>query len=130
MLRVCERDKAARGELEVTPEYDRVTAEKNLKLYNTFLEKMQIPVYRNRPSSQTKVLISGRKPFMDLQLKEQCFALANLLSLFRGNGKADLSGIGGSKLAGTVLFSRRINDNIKIIYQSVTGFYSHTNERL
>lgn len=130
VLRACERLKAARGDLEITQAQNRVSTGENLALYDLLLEKMQIPVYSQRPSSQVKTLTTGRDKFIGLDLTGQCRALAAILALFRGNGKTDLTGIGGSKVAGTILFSRNVPSDFKIFYSSVTGFYSHEDSRL
>lgn len=124
VLKTCERLKQTRGNLEITEEHDRITAAENLTMYDVLMQKMQINAYRKRPSSQVLTLQNGREKFVGLSLSDQCSVLYNILQLFRGGGKADLTGIGGSKSAGTILFSRKVGDEMKMIYQSVTGFYS------
>ena len=130
VLRVCERLTAVRGNLDVTSEYDRVTAVENMALYEQLLEKMQISAYSSRPSSQVETIRSGREKFEQLSLAEQCKAIAAILALFRGNGKSDLTEIGGAKTAGAIQFSKNISEDFQIIYQSVTGFYCHGDKRL
>ena len=130
VLRVCERLKAARGALSISEKNDRVSAAQNLQLYDTFLQKMNIPSYSVRPSSQYHTIADARDQFNKLSLLDQCVALADILALFRGNGKTDLSILGAAKTAGTILFSRNITEGFDIIYESVTGFYSHEDPRL
>lgn len=125
VLKGCQKVSAAKGQIELDEKADRVTKEENERLYDVLLEKMQLPIYQSRPSNQVKTVSIGKENFAQLTLTEQCFTLQNLLQLFRGNGKADLTGIGGSKTAGTIIFSKKVGDGFKIIYQSVTGFYSH-----
>lgn len=130
VLKVCQKLKETRGEIDITEKHDRVSPAENIQLYDNMLTKMQIPVYSGRPSSQIKNLSAGRDDFEKLELKEQCLLLSNMLMLFRGNGKTDLSAIKGSATAGTILFSRKIGENFRIFYDSVTGFYSKEDERV
>lgn len=130
VLTASERHRVSKGAWEITEERDRVSAAENEQLYDTLLAKMEIPVYSTRPSSQIKALHKGKALFHTLSLTEQCQTLCQILNLFRGGGKANLTAVGGSKEAGTILFTRTVRDDFKIIHQSVTGFYSHEDERL
>ncbi len=125
VLKGCQKVMSAKGQIELEEKADRVTKEENKTLYDVLLEKMQLPIYRSRPASQVQTVSAGRECFAALTLTEQCVALSNLVQLFRGNGQADLTGIGGSKTAGSMKFSKKTGADFKIIYQSVTGFYSH-----
>ena len=130
VLRVCERLKSAKDNIEITEAHDRVSSQHNLELYDILLEKMQLPVYRSRPSSQVKTLTEGRDTFKQLGLAEQCKMLSAILNLFRGNGKTDITGVGGSKAAGMIQFSKNTGDDFRVFYTSATGFYSHEDRRL
>lgn len=126
VLKVCDRLKNATGEIKITAAHDKVTAEQNLELYDLLLEKMKIPAYVLRPGSQVNTLEKGRTIFVELGLAEQCKVLSNILKLFRGNGIADLSAIGGAPQAGNVRFNRYFDfekDSAAVVYTSVTGFY-------
>ena len=126
VLKVCDRLNKAMGEITITKEHDKVTAEQNLALYDMLLEKMKIPAYVIRPGSQVKTLEKGRSTFEKLELAEQCEVLGNILMLFRGSGLTDLSAVGGAPKAGKVLFSRNFDGKkheVKAVYTSVTGFY-------
>lgn len=124
VLSVTRRVKAAFGEIQIT-EKDRVSAEKNLELYDAFLQKMQVSVYSSRPSSQIKTLTNSREQFMALDLKDQCMVLENILHLFRNNGQVDLKIIGGRAGVGKIILSKNFSqeDELKMIVTSPTGFY-------
>lgn len=124
VLKGCQKVTSAKGQIELDEKADRVTREENEALYDVLLEKMQLPIYQSRPAKQVKTVSEGKKYFDQMTLTEQCFTLLNILQLFRGNGQANLTGIGGSKAAGALALNKKIGDNFKIIYQSVTGFYS------
>ena len=123
VLKVCDRLKKANGEIQITSEHDKVTAEQNLALYDLLLEKMKIPTYVIRPGSQIKTLEKGRSMFVKLDLANQCKALGNILTLFGGNGIADLSLIGAGATSGKIQPSKNMSGSAKAIYTSVTGFY-------
>ena len=126
VLKVCDRLKKATGEILISSEHDKVTAEQNLALYDLLLEKMKIPSYVIRPSSQIKTLEKGRSTFEKLDLANECKTLGNILLLFRENGLADLTAIDGVPKAGKVLFNKNFDakkHEAKAIYTSVTGFY-------
>lgn len=130
ILKVCQRLKDSRAELNITEENNHVNGRDNLHIYEMLLAKMKIPTYSGRPASQIKVVEEGKKEFIKLPLDRQCTALWNLLSLFRGNGQADLTDIQGSKGVGKLQINKKTSEDFKIIYQSVTGFYSHEDGRL
>ena len=130
ILKVNERLKSNKADLTITKAYDRVSSQENIKLYDLFTEKLQITTYCTRPSSPLKTLKNGREKFISLSLAEQCAALTFILSIFRGNGQTDLSLLGGSTMSGKVRVSKNIGVDFKIIYQSITGFYSHEDGRL
>ena len=128
VLKICDRMKQAKGDIVLSEKYDGITAEQNLQLYDAFLEKMQIPVYANRPASQMTTVEKGRDAFEELSLQNQCRVLNSVLALFRGNGQADLTLIGGSSAAGKLQISRALDakkGSAKLIDTSVTGFYRY-----
>ncbi|MEA5026243.1 MAG: type II CRISPR RNA-guided endonuclease Cas9 [Erysipelotrichaceae bacterium] len=107
-------------------DYDGITLEENLRLYDQLSKKMIDSIYKNRPSGQYVTLIDGRDEFIKLLLEEQCIVLNEVLKLFSCKPVlADLSAINGSKNAGNMLKNKCITNcnDAKIIYQSVTGLF-------
>lgn len=112
--------------LTVDEKYDGISKKSNIRLYDIFIAKAQLPIYSNRPSTQLEVLLKGRTKFLELTLENQCIVLHNMLLYFgMGNGKADFSLIGGKKNCGIILFSMIFdsNDNLIIYDQSPTGLF-------
>ena len=134
VLKTAERCKSVsnkdKADFKVSEKYDKITDEQNLLLYDIMLEKMQIPVYASRAANQTETIRNGREKFKTLSLAEQCTVLSSVLKIFRAYGQADLKLIGGKSDSGKLQFTRNLSGDFKIIYQSVTGFYSHEDRRV
>ncbi len=108
--------------------HDDITEEMNITLYQTFIEKLETTIYKNRPNSQIETLKKGLETFKVLSLEKQCLALIHILGLFKCRaGNTDLTLIQGSKGAGTKVMSNKLkaSDRPRIIHQSVTGLYTH-----
>ena len=96
-----------------------------IELYDELVKKSQCDRYKNRPASQTKVLLSGREKFLGSPFWEKAETLLNILVLFRSdvNTKADLRKIGGSQNAGGMNYSKNtlVKNSLILVNQSVTG---------
>lgn len=120
-------DRNKKKESTIT-EWDKISKEKNLKLYDLLLDKIKNTVYKSKLGSQIDKLEKGRKEFVELTIEKQCMCLYNELFLFQCNSvSADLSFVGGAKNAGILLLSKDISnvEDIKIIYQSPTGLFEN-----
>lgn len=125
VIKYVERTKRYKKELEIT-EYDEITKDQNLKIYDVYLEKLKTTIYKEKLSSQIKTFENGRDIFINLSIEEQCELLVKALNLFKCNrGSTDLKLIGGSGQSGTITMSNKIDEksNIKIINQSPTGLF-------
>lgn len=111
--------------LEIQEE-EGITEEENLKIFDQWLKKLNHTIYKNCPANQAETLENGRDKFMTLSLEEQCMVLGEILHLTQCNRVlADLTLIGGSKHAGSML-KNKVIDNCSecvLIHQSVTGLY-------
>lgn len=129
--RFLERKKIYK-EMIVRPEYDKFSSDDLVALYDVLAEKARLPLYSGRPSNQLKVIENGRGKFMALSTEEQCYIIQNLLTYFgMGGGQCDLSLLGGSANAGTIIFNAKINTNkirVVIFDQSITGLYEKAEE--
>lgn len=109
-------------------EWDKITAEQNIVLYDTLLSKLENTKYKVRLSAQITNLKQARELFIKLSLEEQSEVLYQELFLFACNTvTADLSLIGASKYSGKTLISNKMTNytEAKIIHQSITGLFEN-----
>ena len=78
-----ERNAARADKRSVLPisEYDEITKEDNLKLYDMFCEKLTNTIYRFRPANPVNKLNDKRDKFEGLVIEKQCEVLNELLHL-------------------------------------------------
>lgn len=96
------------------------------ELYETFQDKLMNTVYGKRLSAQIDTLEKGKLKFKALSKVEQCLVINEILHLFQCRSVlSDLTLIGGSKHAGTILINSDISrlEHVFLINQSVTGFF-------
>ena len=130
ILKYCDRDSEyARThhheELRIT-EYDGITAEKNLSLYDLFISKLENTVYCVRLRAQAENLKKARTEFESISIEKQCKCLKQILNLFTSNKvKADLSVIKLGSQLGSIRTNRCVSnyDSVRMINQSVTGLF-------
>ena len=91
--------------------YDGVNKEKNIILYDIFMEKLKCGVYKNRPGNPLKTIMKGKDKFILLSTESQCQVLMEVVSVFgRLTNGVNLSEIGGpKKAAATVGFNADIS---------------------
>ena len=128
------RKKEARNvSLKVT-EWDGITQEENLALYDLCIDKFKNSIYKSRPANQGGNLEKFRNRFVTLPLEDQCTVLTQILLLFacKPSMTADLSLIGGSKKAGNMAFPKSLGnvDSAFLINQSVTGLFEQKTDLL
>lgn len=110
-------------------EFDEITLEMNLGLYDELIYKCTSTVFKVRFSSIGEKLNKGRELFKKLTLREQCFVIGEILKILHNNVLAgDLTLIGESKKTGTLKINSAISEikgvsEIKIVNQSVTGLF-------
>lgn len=125
ITKYVKRSTAAKISLPIT-EFDGLTADKNLNLYDFFIEKLQTKSYSQFFLKVLKTCIDGREKFRQLSVEEQCFTLLQILKAFKCDRQiSDLTSIGGKASTGTILFSKEItkNKSANILYQSPTGLF-------
>lgn len=109
-------------------EFDGITLEENLELYDLFIDKHENALYRHRPNPQIELLKDGRNAFAILSLEDQCYVIGQVLRLFWcGYPTAgDLSLIGGRPNSGKITISKNISNysEFKLIHQSPTGVFA------
>lgn len=107
-------------------EYDGVSKESSIVLYDALCEKQNNTIYQYRPANQYKNLVNGREKFMELSAEEQCVVLNEVLHLLQCKPlAAKLSNIGGGSSAGRVMTNKFISSckTAILVHQSVTGLF-------
>ncbi len=120
------KNSKAYDKLIVEPEIDKIDATGNLKLYDKLIEKLSSPIYNGLSmQGQKEILLKNRYKFKDLNLKDQCKVIMQILALLKCDSRTmDLSLLGEGKKLGTNSINKFVQDkNIKIIWQSPTGHY-------
>lgn len=108
--------------------FNGMTAEKNEKLYLLILSKLENPRYRVCLRTAAKTVREKIEKFKALSLSNQCRILIQMLNLFANNASsADFKLLDGSASTGILKLSKNIETyrghSLKLIYQSVTGFF-------
>lgn len=115
-----------KGFLEIT-EWDGLTKEKNIDIYNMLHDKLKNTIYQYRPNNPIKVLEESYNKFQELTCEEQCYILNEIMWFFRckPNTVANLGLLGKGKNIGKIALNKIISkyDSAYIINQSVTGLY-------
>ena len=119
-------------------EYDRISAYKNVELYDLYVSKYTQTIWEKRVNAPTEILKAGRDEFLKLDIRKQAEALLNIHQTFgRVAGGCDLRLIGGAgKAAATVNFSSTISNwkknysNVRLIDQSPSGIWEKQSDNL
>ena len=117
-------------------EFDGVSAEKNLALYDYYMEKFQQKPYQYRPANPTETLMKCRTKFISLSPAEQVDILLQIQGLFGRAIKADFTAIGGVASAGVPMLSSTLSNwkknytDVRIIDQSASGLFEKVSENL
>lgn len=107
-------------------EYDGVSDDNTLTLYDLFVKKLSSSIYRKKYATQADFLCQSKDKFKNLSLEERCEVLGSILHLFQCNAVlSDFHLLGGSRQAGRIYLNKKIKaqDHVYLIEQSVTGFF-------
>lgn len=110
----------------VITEYDGVSDDNTLALYDFFVDKLSSSIYGKKFATQADFLRQSKDKFMKLPLEERCEVLGSILHLFQCNAVlSDFHLLGGSRQAGRIYLNKKIKaqDHVYLIEQSVTGFF-------
>lgn len=114
--------------------YDSITNEKNMELYDIYIQKFQTTPYKYRPANPCETLEKGREKFQALSPDKQVTVLLAIQGLFGRAIKADLTAIGGVASAGVATLSSSISNwkknytDIRIIDQSTSGLFEKVSD--
>ena len=118
--------------IEVNEEYDGITREQNIELYETFIQKLGANMYASLPMSKQKgQLLSYKAQFIEMPLEIQCVVLCKLAAFTKADSVhlnltdfKDENGKVCVKTAGVNLMNKFVNGkNVKWVVQSPTGQY-------
>lgn len=108
-------------------EADGITKEKNIKLFEMLLEKLEFSIYKNRPNNQIKLLKESIIKFKELGIEQQVLVLDEILWLFRCKAKTtmNIKCLGGSEGSGNLTKNQKFikKEKVYIVHQSVTGIF-------
>ena len=112
-------------------QFDKISKEKNIELYDLYLDKLDNSIYSKRVNCPVEIVRKGRDKFVALDIKNQAKALLNMQQIFgRIAGGIDLTAIGGAgKAAATNSFSSSISNwaknykDVRIIDSSASGLW-------
>lgn len=110
----------------VITEYDGVSDDNTLALYDFFVDKLSGSIYGKKFATQADFLRQSKDKFTNLSLEERCEVLGSILHLFQCNAVlSDFHLLGGSRQAGRIYLKKNIKaqDHVYLIEQSVTGFF-------
>lgn len=128
IIRNIEKFLGKNSQFDVDEKRDGLTAESLTCLYDEFTEKLS-GAYQKRPANQGQLLAKNREKFLTLTLREQAVVLNQILSMLRCDiaSTADLSLIGGSKMAGKLTVNKNTigKSTLILINQSVTGLFEN-----
>lgn len=131
VIAFSDKKKKLRADIQPTYEFDKISAEGNEKLYDTFVSKLESKPYSLMPTiSQQVLLLNAKKEkFLNMSLSEQIKLLIEILHFMQCNSvQSNMSAIEGAPHAGVLLHSKKIGENEEflLITQSPTGYYKET----
>ena len=115
-------------ELKINEEFDKITKEQNIELYEMLLQKCNLPIYAKLSAYNTlkSTLENGKYKFNSISIEEQVKLLIEVVKYFKTGRKdvCNLSYVGGKKESGRIYLPKieklKMN-SIEIIDQSPTG---------
>ncbi len=124
------RETKLRKKLVPDEEFDKISAEQNVALYDALYQKLSSAPYVNMPTikNHCSLFCNERDFFVNMDTKQQLLLLVEMLHFLQCNSDtSDISAIGGPKNAGKLLKSRIINskEEALLITQSPTGYYKN-----
>ncbi len=109
--------------------YDGINKEKNLALYDTYIEKLSSYPFNKRMNNPWQLLQQKRDEFIRLEVIKQAKCLEQIQCLFKKDGLSNLSYIGGVQKAGKTLLSLNISmwkksyKDVRLVDTSASGLF-------
>ncbi len=124
------------GEILPDEVHDRITADKNLELYDILCTKLTSSIFAKSPGNIANTVINGREKFIVLTVEEQISCLLNIIAWLGSANTCNLESIGGSKNQGSKLSSSRLSawkkkyNDVRIVDTSASGLFESRSENL
>lgn len=128
-LKACQKymDRCAIAKKVITPNgYDQIDKEKNLELYDWFIEKCDVKQYETITKTLKTYLLDCRNKFIELDDCKQCKILIEILKTFTCNADlTSLKELNGKEKMGAIRKSSNMSKshNVYLVNQSVTGLF-------
>ena len=135
-LESFENKKEKNANIIWSEQYDGISTDKNVALYDCYVKKLQSEPYMYRPTNPIDALGKGKSKFEKLSPPEQVKVLLQIQGIFGRSIKADLTLIGAVKGAGEATLSSSISNwkknytDVRIIDQSASGLFETVSENL
>lgn len=135
-LESFENKRKKNSHIVFSEKYDGLSAEKNVALYDCYVDKLQNTLYCYRPANPCNTLMKGRDKFVVLSPAQQVSVLLAVQGLFGRAIKADLTAIGGVASAGVSTLSSSISNwkknytDVRVVDQSASGLFETVSENL
>ncbi|MBR2650702.1 MAG: type II CRISPR RNA-guided endonuclease Cas9 [Clostridia bacterium] len=135
-LEAFDKKKKKNAAIELSERFDKISAERNIALYEHYIEKLNARPYVHRPAKPTDTLEKGRESFALLPIKAQVDILLRLQTLFGRISGTDLSDIGGAPKTGVTELSSSLSNwkkyysDVRIIDQSASGLFEKASDNL
>lgn len=135
-LESFEKKRKKNSNIVFSEKHDRISTEKNLELYDYYMDKIKNKLYKNRPTNPYDIIVKGRERFIMLPPEQQVTVLLSIQGLFGRANKVDLSLIGGGTSIGKTRLSSSISNwkknytDVRIIDQSASGLFEKVSENL
>ncbi len=116
--------------------HDGISGDKNMELYDVYIQKLQSKPYVYRPANPCETLVKGKERFKALSPDKQAMVLLAIQGLFGRAIKADLTEIGGATSAGVAALSSSLSNwkknytDVRIIDQSASGLFETISDNL
>lgn len=133
--RFCEKKKA-NPNLVYSEDYDGVTVEKNVALYDLLTAKLSAKTYTKIPANPIGVLTKNRDEFCALNVFEQAACLLQIIAVFGRAKSIDLKAINGSANAAIFGLSLSLSNwkknyaDVRIVDASASGLYEDKSDNL
>lgn len=114
-------------------EYDHVSNEDMMALYDCLQNKASNTIYSVKLASPLNVIVKGREHFSHLSIADKCKLLNEMLHLFQCNSlTSNLTLIDGKARSGVLTINKDITKycSAKLINQSVTGLFEQETDLL
>lgn len=128
VLKVVARTKGLKDDdMPCDDSFMLVCPERNLELLNMLIDKMKSKPFNVQFNKMASKIEKASCAFKDLRVHEQCGVLNEIVRMLKCNSDlADLTLLGLGRNVGAVVVPQQIKDDVRLVSQSVTGFYEKT----